>query len=83
MSISTPPEDRLLNTIADVLDVAAAELSDDSSPDTVDGWDSVSHLNLVMSLEQEFNVSLSPQDALDMRNVLLARTILRERGVEV
>lgn len=74
---------RLYRTIAEVLDVAPDSLSEESSPDTIPSWDSLNHLNLVMALESEFAVSLSAEDALDMRNVALIRTILREYAVEV
>ena len=44
-------------------------------------WDSVNHLNLVMALESEFGIRLSPEDALAMRSVRAVRALLNERGV--
>jgi acyl carrier protein len=76
-------EDRLCQTIAGVLGVPVAEISDVSSPDTIAAWDSLNHLNLVMALESEFGVSLTPEDALEMRTVGLMRAILRKNGVEI
>ncbi len=74
-------DDRLCQTVAGVLGVAASELTDASSPETIAAWDSLNHLNLVMALESEFGISLSPEDALEMRNVGLMRIILRRNGV--
>lgn len=51
---------RLLHTMAAVLGVGETELSDDSSPDTVSTWDSLNHLNLVMAIESEFGIELTP-----------------------
>lgn len=59
------------------------ELSESSSPESVPGWDSMTHLNLVMALEDEFGVSLTPGEVLEMKTVGLIRTILREHGVEL
>lgn len=56
-------------------------VSEDSSPDTIPSWDSVSHLNLILSLEAEFGVSFSPEDVMEMLSVRLIRVILAERGV--
>lgn len=67
--------------MAAVLGVPAEALGDDASPDTIADWDSMSHLNLVMALESEFGVSLSAEDALEMRNVAAIRHVLRSRGV--
>jgi len=75
--------DKLYAIIAGVLGVAPAELSDDSSPDTVSSWDSLNHLNLIMAVEGEFGIGLSPEDAMEMSNVALIRTVLRDHGVEV
>jgi acyl carrier protein len=78
---SPPPEAsdvRIFRTIAAVLGVPVEELNDESSPDTVPSWDSLNHLNLVMALEGEFDISLSPEQALEMRNVAMIRAILRD-----
>jgi acyl carrier protein len=77
-----PADDRLRRTIAAALNVAADELSEESSPDTIAAWDSLNHLNIVMAIEGEFDVALSADDVMEMRNVGLIRTILRQHGVD-
>lgn len=67
--------------ISSLLGVEASTLTDEASPETVGSWDSISHLNLVMGLESEFGVSLTPEEALEMKTVGLIRAILREHGV--
>ena len=82
--VATPPvaaSDRLRQTIAAVLGVDPSDIDDDSSPDSVATWDSLNHLNLVMAIETEYGISLTAEDAMDMRNVALMRTILKERGI--
>ncbi len=74
-------EDRIYQIISDVFGVRIGNIAEDSSPDTIPNWDSVSHINLILSLEQEFGVSLSPEDAMEMLSVRLIRIILAERGV--
>jgi acyl carrier protein len=83
MSATVKTDDRLCQMIARVLGVPAADVWDTSSPDTIAVWDSLNHLNLVMALESEFAVSLSPEDALEIRTVGLMREILRRNGVEI
>jgi acyl carrier protein len=46
--------------MAAVLGVGETELSDDSSPDTISSWDSLNHLSLVMAIESEFGIELTP-----------------------
>lgn len=47
---------------ADVLGVPPATLEPGSGPDTVETWDSVAHLNLIMAAEERFQISLSPEE---------------------
>jgi acyl carrier protein len=75
--------ERLYRLVASVLNVSADELTDESSPETVTSWDSLNHLNLILAVEGEFGIGLSPEDAMDMSNVALIRAVLREHGVEV
>ena len=40
-------------------------ITKDTSPDNLPGWDSLQHLNLVTSIEAEFQISLDHQDVVD------------------
>lgn len=80
MQISVNGADRLYQTIAQVLDVPVNELSEEVSLDSLPMWDSLNQLNLIMALESEFGVSLSAEDALNMRNVGAMREALHNYG---
>jgi acyl carrier protein len=44
-------------------------LTDEMSIDTVQGWDSMAHVALIMALQQEFSVSISPAQAIELTDV--------------
>ena len=69
---------KLKKVISNVLGVSIDEINDNSSPDSIDKWDSLSHLNLVMAIEAEFDVELTPEDSMDMLSVKLIRMILSD-----
>lgn len=73
---------RIYLVVSRVFGVPVEKIDDESSPDTITGWDSVHHLNLLMALESEFGISLKPDDAMEMISVRLIRRILSEYGVE-
>ncbi len=75
--------DRIDAIVATVLKIPVSSVTEETSPDTIDKWDSLAHLNLVMAIEIEFQISLSPEDAMEMLSVRLIRTILKERGVDI
>lgn len=74
-------QDRIRRIVSQVFGVPAESVNDDSSPDTIEQWDSLSHIGLILSLETEFNLSLSPEDAMQMISVRLIRLVLEERGL--
>lgn len=62
-------ESRVRRMVADVLGVPQAQVTRDTSPESVEAWDSVQHLNIVLSLEQEFGVSVPPEDIDRLKSV--------------
>jgi acyl carrier protein len=75
--------DVLRSTVADVLGVAVADLTDESSVDSIESWDSLNHLNIVMAIEEAFSVQLSADDVLEMRSIVTIREILRAKDVVI
>lgn len=66
----TPPLfDRISRIAADVLEVPVAKIGPQSSPETIDSWDSVHHLNLVLALEQEFDLQFEPEEIDQMKDI--------------
>jgi acyl carrier protein len=60
--MSAPLLDRVRGIAADVLEIPMAEITLTSSPETIESWDSVHHLNLILALEQEFNIQFEPEE---------------------
>jgi len=61
--------DRIRSIVAAVLRVPADTLADTTSPDTVAGWDSLNHMQLVLALEEEFGVQFAVDDMEAMYDV--------------
>jgi acyl carrier protein len=58
--------DRVRPVFVKLFHVPAASVTPASSPDTVTGWDSFGHLELVDALEAAFGIKLAPQDVSEM-----------------
>jgi acyl carrier protein len=61
--------EQVRNITADVLSVSPASVTAESSPETLESWDSVHHLNLVLALEEKFSIQFSPEEIDAMHNV--------------
>ena len=53
------------------------EIPDNISQSNCVKWDSMIHLNLIVELEEEFNVSLEPEDIAEMKNLEIIENILQ------
>lgn len=73
--------EKLTRILSDTLGINAAEISQDTAMATTPVWDSVMHLNVCMSLEAEFGVSLTPEEMIEMTSVAVIETVLRKHGV--
>jgi len=76
-------KDLLIELFADELDVEETELSDESSPENIEEWDSLAAVRLVAAIETEFDVRLSTGDIMKMRSIGVARKVLQKKGIEV
>ncbi len=71
-------EKRIKNIIAAVFEIAVEQIKDDSSPDTIESWDSLKHMNLVVALEEEFSITFNDQQIYEMLNYTLIVNIIRD-----
>jgi acyl carrier protein len=71
--------ERVVRIAADVFGVSADAIGPASSPDTIEAWDSLHHLNLVLALEQEFAVQFTPEEIEQMLSIELAAALVEEK----
>ena len=51
-------ENRIKNVMSAVFDISAQDINNNSSADTIDSWDSLKHMNLIIALEEEFDITI-------------------------
>jgi acyl carrier protein len=77
--MSSPVLERVRGIAADVLRIPASQITPQSSPESIEAWDSVQHLNLVLALEQEFGVQFEPEEIDQMSNIDRIRSVLETK----
>ncbi len=73
-------EEELRQLVAELLGVAASDISDASSPLTLPGWDSLNHLKLIVAIEERFGVVFTTVEVGDIANFRDIRDALRAKG---
>lgn len=74
-------EDRIKNVMAAVFEISADDITDESSPDTIESWDSLKHMNLILVLEEEFNIELTEEQTVEILSYPLIKIVLKELGI--
>jgi acyl carrier protein len=73
----TSIEDRIKSVMSSVFHVPVEKIKDDASPDTIESWDSLKHMNLIVALEEEFRTEFNDNEILEMMNYQFILHILR------
>ena len=71
--------DRVVSIMAAVFNIQESDISDSSMIGITKNWDSLKHMNLVLALEDDFGVSISDEDAVEMMTLPLILNILSEK----
>ena len=72
-------ENLLKQIVADVLEVDAASIGPKFSMDTVEQWDSLRHMTLVLSIEDGLNISIPDEEAAEITSWPLIKLVVEEQ----
>lgn len=53
----------------DILDEPSLELTDATTADDVDNWDSLTHIQLIVAIEKHFKIKFTSKEILSWKNV--------------
>ena len=76
-------EKKLKQIMSQVFGVPIEEITENTSPDTVEKWDSLQHMNLILALEEALNVTFSSGEIIEMLNYKLIVMTLRKHGIKI
>ena len=65
--------------MGDVFNVDPDEINEITAPDNLEAWDSLKHMNLVVALEEEFNVEFDDDEIEGLLNFQLIVLTLEEK----
>ncbi len=76
-------ETELKQVLSDVFNIPRDSVSEETSIDTVKTWDSLKHLELVLSLEAKFNLTFTHEETTEILNYNLIRMTLEKHGIKL
>ena len=72
-------EERIKVVMSSVFNVPKGEIQSDASPDTINSWDSLRHMNLIIGLEEEFDIEFDDEDIGNLLNYDLIKIHIKEQ----
>lgn len=75
-------EEKLKMLMAELFKMEEDEITDSLTMKDTDGWDSLKHMELIVSIEESFGIELTFDEIVAMQNLKEIKRILRERGIE-
>ena len=71
--------ERIKAVMTSVFDTPIADISEESTQNTIEGWTSLNHINLVLALEEEFELSFADEEIPLMTSFEYIVTLLRQQ----
>jgi len=72
-------DNHVKNVMSAVFEIPINEIDHNSSPDNVESWDSLKHMNLVVALEEEFNIEFTDDEIVKMMNLSQIKSSVLEK----
>lgn len=61
--------ERLQEVFRDVFDDDEIVIANDTTADDIEGWDSLTHVQLIVAVEKEFSIKFSTVEVMKLKNV--------------
>lgn len=79
--MTTDTAEQVRTIASDVFNMALMDDSPAAPPESIDEWDSMERLNLVLALEERFEIELTPEEIENMKTLAdIALTVERKRA---
>ena len=74
---------KIFDLIGNVLNIDPSQISDETTQDDIENWDSLNSLLIIDEIEREFNIKISINEIIEINQVADIRQILKRHNVDV
>ena len=72
-----------IKTFSSIMSIDPSTVTDETSPDTVDEWDSLVHVQLIQELQKRFSIVIHPDEAVDLENFKMVEEMIKSKIANV
>ena len=62
-------EDKVTTVILHVFNIEKNKINKNMNSENTDGWDSLKHMNLIIALEDEFNINFQDSEIIEINSL--------------
>ena len=73
--------ERVFKIVSQVLNIPVEQVNEYSSPENVEQWDSLGHMNLILALEEDLKIKFTDEEIARMTDVNLILKALHNKNV--
>lgn len=73
----------LRDIFADTLEISPEQVTPELSTESAETWDSFRHLQLILSIEDEYGVQFDPQKIPELTTVAKVQEALEQKGAKL
>jgi len=70
---------KIATVFAEVMNVPTDAINDNTSPETLAEWDSLSHVQLIQALEEAFKISIAPDEGIDLETFTMVLDFVQKK----
>jgi acyl carrier protein len=72
-------KERIYFVMSVVFDIDKDQINDNSEPGLIENWDSLRHMNLIVALEEEFDIVFSDDEMTELLNMKLILSVISDK----
>ena len=73
--------ERVFKVLGQVMNVPVNQVNENSSPENIEQWDSLQHMNLILALEEDLKIKFTDEEIADMTDVHLILKALQTKNI--
>ena len=72
-------KDKIDNIISKIFSIKLEEISNDLTADEIDGWDSLSHMELIAEIEKNYKIKFTTKEMFNFFSIADLKKILKKK----
>ena len=69
----------IIKIVSSVLNINKKIINNKSGPESLDGWDSLKHLNIILACEDFFKIKFTNDEIVEILDIDTMSTIIKEK----